>query len=310
MADKKISELDAIGTLAVVDVLPVVDDTDSTTKKATIQQIVDLVPIPELLVISTPLVAYIETDGNDTTAEVGNPAKPFETAQAAYDALDGDGTGSGVLQFGVGTFGNIFMPAQDYYRWNPQIIIRGRGWPRTTLTSIQPVVGHQQTFPIDLQAFDIQIETIDCGAVLGTPGTEEAQNGGDGMDASPIIIRSDGSLKVMQTNAVGGDGGAAYDNGESPTNGGNGGNGGYVHLYDVLIYGINVSGGSLGSAAQGGIEGTPGVYGSIDVYDCKIWGNGVWLFGGGNKGGCGEVDPFNLGLSDDGGNYVIRDASQ
>jgi len=52
--------------------------------------------------ISTPKVAYVETSGNNATGALGNPALPFETATAAYNA----GVTSAVefvLDLGVGT---------------------------------------------------------------------------------------------------------------------------------------------------------------------------------------------------------------
>lgn len=36
--------------------------------------------------INTPKVYYVEMTGDNATAEVGNPAKPYQTAQAAYNA--------------------------------------------------------------------------------------------------------------------------------------------------------------------------------------------------------------------------------
>jgi hypothetical protein len=38
-------------------------------------------------VITNPGVAYVRTDGNDGTAQIGNPAKPYLTATAAFAAL-------------------------------------------------------------------------------------------------------------------------------------------------------------------------------------------------------------------------------
>ena len=46
--------------------------------------------------IITPNVAFVRTNGNDATGEIGNPAKPYLTAQAAFDA------GGRNFQFGVG----------------------------------------------------------------------------------------------------------------------------------------------------------------------------------------------------------------
>jgi hypothetical protein len=47
-------------------------------------------------IIFNPAVAYVQTNGDDGTAEIGNPAKPYLTAQAAFDA------GARNFQFGVG----------------------------------------------------------------------------------------------------------------------------------------------------------------------------------------------------------------
>jgi hypothetical protein len=46
--------------------------------------------------IITPNVAYVRTNGDDATGVIGNPAKPYLTAQAAFDA------GGRNFQLGVG----------------------------------------------------------------------------------------------------------------------------------------------------------------------------------------------------------------
>jgi hypothetical protein len=51
--------------------------------------------------ISTPGVAYIETNGNDITGAVGNPQKPYLTAQEAFD------DGARILHLGAGVTTSI-----------------------------------------------------------------------------------------------------------------------------------------------------------------------------------------------------------
>jgi len=59
MATKKITELTSLATvLAVADLVPIVDATDSTTKKVTVQKIVDLV-IAEILASDLSIVLSI-----------------------------------------------------------------------------------------------------------------------------------------------------------------------------------------------------------------------------------------------------------
>jgi len=79
MADKKITDLDPIATLDVTDVLPVVDLTDDTTKKVTVQQIIDEVTPggavdsvngqTGTVVLTTDLVAEGATDKYVTAAQ-------------------------------------------------------------------------------------------------------------------------------------------------------------------------------------------------------------------------------------------------
>ena len=65
-----------------------------------------LVPTGAASVVSTPRIAYLATNGNDGTAAIGNPANPYLTAQAAYNAAVTT-NGPVVILVGVGTFGNI-----------------------------------------------------------------------------------------------------------------------------------------------------------------------------------------------------------
>ena len=59
MATTKITELTSLATvLAVADLVPIVDATDSTTKKVTVQKIVDLV-IAEILASDLSIVLSI-----------------------------------------------------------------------------------------------------------------------------------------------------------------------------------------------------------------------------------------------------------
>jgi hypothetical protein len=69
--------------------------------------------------ISNPGVAYVQTNGNNATAEIGNPAKPYLTAQAAFDA------GARSFYIGSGVAENITVNgsgAKDY-----SLFFRGAG---------------------------------------------------------------------------------------------------------------------------------------------------------------------------------------
>ena len=74
---------------------------------------------------------FISAAGNDATATMGDPARPFRTAQAAFDAaraLPGDR----VLRFGAGNFGGVTLAAD----WPERISLARAGATVTRLGGI------------------------------------------------------------------------------------------------------------------------------------------------------------------------------
>lgn len=59
--------------------------------------------VPSFAQLTRPRTYYVTTTGNNATAEPGNPAKPYATATAAYDALIASGFAS-KIKLGVGSF--------------------------------------------------------------------------------------------------------------------------------------------------------------------------------------------------------------
>jgi len=84
--------------------VPVIFDTNSVLNKSTV---IGTTATEALNTLNTALGAngiatvYVETNGNDATAEVGNSRKTYLTIDAALDDLPADG---GVIKIGVGSF--------------------------------------------------------------------------------------------------------------------------------------------------------------------------------------------------------------
>jgi hypothetical protein len=78
--------------------------------------------------ISNPGVAYVRTDGDDNTAEIGNPAKPYETGLAAWLALKALHNSTSVqhaFNLGVGDFELPLTTAEIAAGY--QLFVRGDG---------------------------------------------------------------------------------------------------------------------------------------------------------------------------------------
>lgn len=128
-------------------------------------------------VISNPGVAYVRTDGNNSTAEIGNPAKPYLTATAAWLALKAFNNSASIqnsIDLGVGDF-------------------------TLTLTSAEVAAGYQFFLSGDGGSVDA---TGQGGSTLTISSTTAA---GQSMNVS-LIIRSDLSVKVIANLVAGGGG--------------------------------------------------------------------------------------------------------
>lgn len=159
--------------------------------------------------ITDPNVAYIRTDGNDTTGD-GSPGAPFLTWQKAIDA------GFKVFDFGVGSFGDAdFTEASAPHNYS----VRGRGVTKTLLGTVEAA----GLTAIGLRLRDVTLTTVNASAAVdGAPGGQIAlslggssvtvlsssggaaeENGGEG---GHIIVDGPGVVQVIA--APGGDGGS------------------------------------------------------------------------------------------------------
>lgn len=177
--------------------------------------------------ISNPAVAYVRADGSDEVAEIGNPAKPYLTATAAFTALKAlhsDPTIQHCLNLGAGDFSLDLSVADvgDGYR----IFAVGEGG------SVDGVGEGGSTL------------TISSTGDIGTSG-----NNGESI-ATLLILRSNLTVKVI-LNLVAGEGGDGADGGDltgnvyawaanldsSGSSAGAGGAGGAVGVSSLVLHG-------------------------------------------------------------------------
>lgn len=219
--------------------------------------------------IDLDLVVWVETTGNDATGQVSNPAFPFQTMQAAYDA------GGKGFRVGRGTFAGITLAAPE------SLSFEGYGFNQTLITLIQ------SDFDLTLQDvgfLSLQINTIDLSGDDG--GLDQA--GGNGADlilVNTYCVNIDISGGVggvgTTTGAMGGRAGSLTgenvlitavlnarsgnggDGGAPDGDGGIGGNGNTV-LVRYSTVGSILVGAGLGGAPSGsgatGPEGAPGSF--------------------------------------------------
>ncbi len=181
--------------------------------------------------ITVARTIFVDPSGNDTTGEIGNPAKPFLTAQAPYTRLLTTNPNDEYfrLVLGVGTYS--VTPIGD---WNPFISnVIGAGAELTNFTINASGGGGLN------------------GEYLGGP---QAYNGADGQAGSAGL---DGTVESPY-GGVGGNGGWGENGatGNDSTDGGWGGNGKNIMLRaDLCTCTIYTDGGAAGA---GGGEGQSG----------------------------------------------------
>jgi hypothetical protein len=176
--------------------------------------------------ISNPKVVYVSADGNNDTAEIGNPAKPFATAQAAANAIAAASAGSYTMRLGAGSFGGITYTAQIADRLRS---ILGEG----------PSLSH--------------LGGITASGANGVSGAGEFADGGSGANGIDINIIGDGTVNLGDIVVNGGAGGAGAisTDGESGGNGGVGGAAGELTLESFSLGNIVANGGEGGEGAIG-----------------------------------------------------------
>lgn len=215
-------------------------------------------------IISNPGVAYVRSDGDDDTAEIGNPALPFETGTAAWAA------GARNYKIGVGTFSATILDEPT----DPVVNITGEGAGcsifNLIFTASDGVTGSEGT-------------TSDPPGVGGT--------GTAGADIPALTVYSDHSVTIG-ISMISGDGGGGGTGGTAAgvdQNGATGGNGnnsgsqrGACYLNNVsgsfeAVLGIAGPGGSGGTPSGAGVTGDPGTSGSVgtgqpvNAYFCRMY---------------------------------------
>ncbi len=215
--------------------------------------------------ISDPLIAYIRIDGNNATGQIGNPAKPYLTGQAAYNA------GAKYFDIGADCDAGTVTTTQ-----NEEFYVIGRG-DDSRIYFIAPQ--HNLTVWdtggiscwLDLGTFNAGDASSPSGNLVVHGGyINTAVTSGVNANASPAVDGSSaGSLTIYgpallatSVNAVGGN---AFDDGGTPHNGGNGGaitvQGSVIGLpgFNTLSYakGTGINGGTDGADGSLTLRGGP-----------------------------------------------------
>jgi len=228
------------------------------------------------------LVAFVETTGDNATAVMGDPGKPYQTMQVAYDA------GAKVFFLGGGTHAGITTTGVI------KINVLGRGRDgsgtstKTTVTTINSTDGGAVTVG-DLGHFSVLFSTIEstfaatggsvtlrgcyattvralakggAGSVTMTHsraltihcyGAEAGQSGG-----SATLLYS----QATTVNLYGNNGALSSDSG---TPGGNGGNGGTLNAQNSIVTTVNADGGNGGENDATGTGGDGGDGGNVTL---------------------------------------------
>lgn len=216
-------------------------------------------------------VIFVETDGDDDTGQVGNPALPFQTAQAAYEAWLSNG--GGTLVFGAGSFGDIDLSAGSA-TW---LRLRGNGGPMSAIIDNIFLHGFQLRLAGEV---NVTVTAIYASGTAGVGGSSPGESGTDGGDTAQLTMQGVLFLHLYAVGGAGGNGvtGADGTEGDPSGSGGNGGIGGDLKpilLFDCTQYdstgalmiqqGFGAGAGNAGADLGGGVgsAGTPGGHGSF-----------------------------------------------
>jgi hypothetical protein len=196
--------------------------------------------------IPNPKVVYVSADGNNDTAEIGNPAKPFVTAQAAANAIAAGPAGSYTMRLGAGSFGGIAYTA----------LISDR---------LRSILGEGPSL-----SFLGGITATGSNGIIGT--VESGETGGVGGNGFYVSLIGDGTVNlgdVIVSGGIGGDGSVSTD-GENGGSGGNGGDSGVITLEGFRAENIVANGGQGGSGGSGmNTSGNGGNGGNISEISLK-----------------------------------------
>lgn len=243
----------------------------------------------------TTAVAYVDVNGDDLTAVIGKSTKPFETVQAAFDAVVADRvintTQKYIIQLGVGAFAGITCPdgVPAYIFW------RGVGPTHSSIATLTTPVGVDGTHgssdgltaPTN-GASGKSISLYSDKSLTFLSITQGRGGSGGDVDAAdtsgsnyPGVGGSGGNFIAIgciigaATVAVGGFGG--NDN-TFTVAGGTGGQSGYIEFRDTIVAN-SITGPSPGTGGAGGYSGEPGMDSQGIIEACII--RGTFTGGGG-----------------------------
>ena len=190
--------------------------------------------------ISDPDVAYVRSDGDDSTGD-GSPGAPFLTWQGAIDHA----SVFTAFDFGVGSFGDGDFSARAFSALT--IALAGKGQHFTALGDLVNPGQTSRPLTVEIKG-GLTLDDCLCGtAGYGTSGADLTI-----IAAAPTVIDSIDSS------------GGAGNNGGGVGPGGNGGNGGVIALKGpITVTGaITFAGGAAGGDSGYG-PGSPGAIGSL-----------------------------------------------
>lgn len=237
--------------------------------------------------ISTPKVIYVEANGNDGTAEIGNPAKPYANGTTAFNA--GQATAQPfVMRFGMGEFTVASSAGSGYCRavFGSGVMVDGTEectlltWEAYGSGSTNATGGNAGT--VDLQAYHIHLYVIAVGGSVSVDdgNTYTSGNGGTvtvrGHAAVSVDVRG-GGIGNLESGAV------------------NGGNGGSITLAGAILIG------SEGLRGEGGVgSGSNGSDGTLAADGVDLRGATTSGFSSITLGRCSYTT--GLSITDKGGN--------
>jgi hypothetical protein len=230
--------------------------------------------------VAAPGCAYVDpVNGNDSTATVGDPAHPYQSAQAAWTA--GYGAYTLILlpidpatHYTLVIGGNVPLKYSALIPGTASISVVHTGAGTITITDVSnssvDLLLNVQGGAADVYFYLLNVKLVSASlyGFVGSAGTG-GSSGIGGMDGSYDNNGSD-----------------ATSGGADGTYGGNGGNGGSITQIGGLITGaVYLDGGSGGSGGSGGNGGNGGGGGAVLSTPFTNGGNGS---SGGNAGGGGS----------------------
>ena len=199
-------------------------------------------------------VLFVDANGNDGTAAVGDPTHPWATAQAAYVAAATYSAAHSncpvLLQFGVGSFGGIALTAD----WNSSIFVRGMGRGVSLLGGISGQNAGGNGYNVTL----ISDGSLDLTNVLCTGDANGDAPGNINLTGAFVsgTIDASGSQSTTGINSISGN--ITLTNctvNEIDANGGNGGSGGgnaqNITVRTSLVTGPVNNNGTIGGGNDG-----------------------------------------------------------